>query len=275
MRPLTDPSPSSSESSALEKISTIDVSGDELIRPYQLTVKRGFWALLIMYVCPALIGLGLSFGVKLIRARSNVTDSFDIQMLGMISVLIGGALVLLWSWTDIRRMGSSFLPQIGLQQSFIKTSRASLLILLVLSATHFLAWIYRSVLLPLVDQEGVIGGGSQMFAHIQESGSVIGMIGFLVLALIVGPAMEEVVFRGYLQSALAGRMPGWVAITITSLLFMVGHSPMILWPMYFVYSLAWGWIFLYTGSLKMAIAIHMLSNLIYTVIGFSGWKLLA
>ncbi len=44
-----------------------------------------------------------------------------------------------------------------------------MLIILLLSATHFLAWIYRSVILPLVDQGGVIGGGSQMFAHIQET----------------------------------------------------------------------------------------------------------
>jgi membrane protease YdiL (CAAX protease family) len=113
-----------------------------------------------------------------------------------------------------------------------------------------------------------------MFAHIQETGSVFGMIGFLVLALIVGPVMEEVIFRGYLQSALAGRMPAWGAITITSLLFMAGHGPTILWPMYFI-SVAWGWIFMHTRCLQMSIAIHMLSNIFYTVVAVMGWKILA
>ena len=150
-----------------------------------------------------------------------------------------------------------------------------MLVVLLLSGTHFLAWIYRSLVLPLAGQGGVIGGGSQMFAHIQETGSVLGMIGFLVLALLVGPVMEEVIFRGYLQSALSRRIPAWGAISITSLLFMAGHGPTILWPMYFVYSVAWGWIFMHTRSLTMSIAIHTLSNLFYTLVAVMGWKILA
>lgn len=193
----------------------------------------------------------------------------------MTSVLIGGTITLLWVWTDIRRFGQFFLLQFGLQKSIIKTSQALMLIFLLFSATHFLAWIYRSIILPLVGQVGIIAGGSQMFAHIRETGSVIGMSGFLVLALIVGPVMEEVILRGYLQSALAQRMPEWGAISITSLLFMAGHGPTILWPMYFIYSVTWGWIFMHSISLKMAIAIHMLSNLFYLVVAVMGWKILA
>lgn len=114
-----------------------------------------------------------------------------------------------------------------------------------------------------------------MFAIIQETRSGLGMIGFLALALIIGPVMEEVVFRGYLQSALAKRMPGWGAITITSLIFMAGHGPTVLWPMYFIYSVAWGWVFMRTRSLKTAILFHMLSNLFYTIVAVMGWEILA
>lgn len=272
---MTERISASAESSEPANISSSGVSPVDSCRPYQLTVKRGFLALLIMYSCQTLVGLGFAYAVKFISGGSVDKGVIDIQMIGMTSVLVGGAFVLLWAWIDIHRLGSSFLPQIGLQQSVVKTSKAAMLIILLLSATHFLAWVYRSVILPLVDQGGVIGGGSQMFAHIQETGSVFGMIGFLVLALFVGPVMEEVVFRGYLQSALARRLPVWVAILITSLLFMAGHGPTVLWPMYFVYSVAWGWIFMHTGSLKMSIAIHILSNLFYTVVAVMGWKLLA
>ena len=241
------------------------------VQTYRLTVKRGFLALLIMYACQTLAGISISYGARFIWGAGSI----DLPIVGMSSVLIGGALVLLWVWTEARRWGPSFLPQIGLQQSVIKKRQAVILVLVLLSATHFLAWIYRSVILPLVDQGGIIGGGSQMFAHIQETGSAPGMIGFLILALVVGPVMEEVVFRGYLQSALARRMPGWGAVLITSFVFMAGHGPTILWPMYFIYSVAWGWIFMHTGSLKTAIFIHMLSNLFYTVIAVMGWEILA
>ena len=268
-------SSSKSSEQTTVRISNLEVSQASSSQPYQLTVKRGFLALFIMYASQVLVGLGISYGLSFIQGASDGAGTIDSQTIGMTSVLLGGAIVLLWVWTDIRRFGPSFLPQIGLQQSVIKTSQVAMLIFLLLSATHFVAWIYRSVILPFGGRGGIIGGGSQMFTHIQETGSVFGMAGFLVLALIVGPVMEEFIFRGYLQSALARGLPKWAAISITSLLFMAGHGPTILWPMYFTYSVAWGWIFMHTRSLKMAIAIHMLSNFFYAVVAVMGWKILA
>lgn len=244
-------------------------------QPYRLTVKRGVLAVIIMYLCQILAGIGLSYFFKFFDTPGGIFGSVDIQMIGMFSALIGGIIVLLLFWTDIRRLGRSFYPQIGLVPSILKIKHAVFLVFSVVTATHFLAWIYRSVILPLFGQGGIIGGGSQMFEHISETGSIGGMAAFLILALVVGPVMEEVVFRGYLQSSLSRRMPQWLAITVTSLIFMAGHGPIVLWPMYFVYSIAWGWIFIRTKSLKMAILIHVLSNLFYTIVGFAGWEILA
>ena len=238
---------------------------------YQLTIKRGFLALAIMFASQTLVGIGISYGARAIWGA----DSIDLPTIAVSSVLLGGFIVLLWVWNDIRRFGPAFSHQIGWRPSIISPRQVVVLVLLLLSATHALAWTYRSVLLPLWDQGGIIGGGSQVFAHIKESGSALKMTGFLFLGLVVGPVMEEVVFRGYLQSALARRMPAWAAITITSFLFMLGHGPTILWPMYFLYSVAWGWIFMHTRSLKAAIAIHILSNLFYAVVGVMGWEILA
>jgi membrane protease YdiL (CAAX protease family) len=248
-----------------------DLTGNMSARYSELTLKRGVLAVILMYACQLLAGIIISYTFKLFDSTGGV----DIQIIGLSSILLSGIMVLLWFWWDVHRSGSSFYPQIGLQPSIIKNSKAVLLIISMLGITHFLAWVYRSVLLPMVDQGGIIGGGSQMFTYIQGTGSVTGMIGFLTLALIIGPVMEEIVFRGYLQSSLAKRIPAWAAISITSLIFMAGHSPMVLWPMYFMFSVAWGWIYLRTKSLKMAILIHMLSNLFYTVVGFAGWDILA
>jgi membrane protease YdiL (CAAX protease family) len=248
-----------------------DLTGDMSTQPYQLTIKKGILAIIVMYACQLFAGVVISYAFKLIDSTGGV----DIQIIGLLSVLLSGIMVLLLFWWDIHRSGSSFYPQIGLQPSIIKNSKAVLLVIVTLGTTHFLAWVYRSVILPMFDQEGIIGGGSQMFSYIQTNGGGLEMTGFLILALIVGPLMEEVVFRGYLQSSLAKRIPAWGALSLTSLIFMAGHSPMILWPMYFMFSAAWGWIYLRTGSLKMAVLIHMLSNLFYTVVGFAGWDILA
>ena len=241
------------------------------IKRQQLTIKRGILAIVIMYACQLLAGIAISYGFKFF----SPTDKVPLEILGLTSALLSGIMIITFYWWDIRRSGKTFYPKIGLQPSKIKKSKGLLLIIVALVSTHFLAWIYRSVILPAFGQEGIIGGGSKMFSFVQTNGGALEMGGFLLLALFVGPILEEIVFRGYLQSSLAKKIPLWAAILITSIVFTVGHSPMILWPMYFLYSATWGWILMRTGSLKMAILIHILSNLFYAVVGFAGWDILA
>lgn len=237
----------------------------------QLTIKRGIIAIVAMYVCQLLAGIITSYAFKFFVPSKTV----PIEIIGVSSALLSGIMILLLFWWDLKRSGKSLYTQIGLKASKIKNNKAVLLVIAALVSTHFLAWIYRSVILPSFGQGGIVGGGSKMFSFIQENGGALEMSGFLLLALIVGPIMEEVVFRGYLQSSLTKRIPAWAAILITSVIFTAGHSPMILWPMYFLFSITWGWIYLRTGTLKMAIQIHVLSNLFYTVIGLAGWDILA
>lgn len=244
-------------------------------QPYQLTIKRGLLVLFIMYASQLLVGVGISYGLQFIQNTNPNIEPIDKPIIVLVSLLLSSILTLLWVWIDIRRFGPSFAPQIGLQSSVIKTNHAIMLVLLLVSGTHLFAWIYRSVLLPLVGQEGIIGGGSQTLSQIRETGSITALSGFLILVLIVGPVMEELVFRGYLQSAFSQQMPKWAALALTSIVFTVGHGPLILWPMYFVYSMAWGWIFMHTKSIKTAVAVHMLSNLFYTIVGIMGWEILA
>lgn len=236
-----------------------------------LTIQRGVLAIVIMYACQVIAGIIISYAFKIVKLENEMS----LEMIGLTSILLSGIMILTFFCWDVRRSGQAFYAEIGLQASKIKNTKAVLWVVIALAVTHFLAWIYRSLILPAFGHEGIIGGGTKMFNFIQSKGGVLEMSGFLLLALVVGPVMEEVVFRGYLQSSLAKKMPLWVAIFITSVVFTIGHSPMLLWPMYFLYSATWGWIFIRTGSLKMAVLIHMLSNLFYAIIGFSGWDILA
>ncbi|MFT4834416.1 MAG: membrane protease YdiL (CAAX protease family) [Flavobacteriaceae bacterium] len=252
-----------------------DVSKADTYKPYILTVKRGFIALVMMHVIQTIVGIAFAYGIKIISSQSNQEVIVDIQIIGMTSVLISGVIVLMLIWLDIRRLGSPFLSQLGFRRSAVSIRKAAFFIFLLLAASHFLAWIYRSFILPTFGHGDIIGSASKLFAYLLETESILGVTGFLSLGLIVGPVMEEIIFRGYLQSSLAKRMPHWIAILITSFVFMLGHGPMILWPMYFGYSLAWGWIYMYTRSLKTAIILHLLSNLFYTFVVLLDWDLLA
>lgn len=233
-----------------------------------LTIKKGILAVVAMYACQLLAGLFVSIVI-------NSDKQLSIEVLGLLSALIGGALVLSLFYWDQRKNPFTKLSFTGRAGTSITFKQSISLILLLLTLTHVAAYIYRSIILPEFGHAGVVGGGSQVFSYIHDNTNWLGMLAFLTLALCIGPIMEEVVFREYLQRSLSTRFPVWIAISITSAVFMFGHSPMILWPMYFVFSAAWGYVYMKTGRLSMAILFHVLNNLFYTVIGFLGLEILA
>jgi hypothetical protein len=252
---------------------TPQTHGAESPGAFSLTVKHGILAVVVMYAAQLIAGVGVSSALELIRPDDAAPP--DLYFIGLLSVLTAGVLVLLVFWIHSQRVGEELFRQISLKPSSMPIGQALRLVLIVLVLTHLFAWVYRSLFLPMVGHAGVVGGGSKMFAYVNETGSISLMIAFLSLALFVGPAMEEVVFRGYLQSSLSRKMPSWAALSVTSLVFMAGHSPVVLWPMYFIYSMSWGWVMIRTGSLEMAILVHVLSNLFYAIVGVAGWELLA
>lgn len=241
---------------------------------YHLTVKRGFLALLVMLGSQIVVGLAFSYGLGFVRAAGTDITELERYYTAIASVLGGGILTLMWIWSEVRRFGPVFGPQIGLGTSRTSVARFVLMVLVGFILIRLFAWGYRAVVLPYFGQNDVVGGATQMFTYLLEHGSAFGLTTFLALAIFVGPIVEEMVYRGYLQSALAKRLPGWAAITLVSLIFTVGHGPAVLWPMYFIFSAAWGWVYFRTGSIKPAIAFHMLNNVYYTLVAVTGWTVL-
>lgn len=257
---------------SLESSNALLKDGDSA-SSFKLSAKFGILAVVAMYAAQLIAGTGVSFLLKPLLEDDSGT--VDIQIIGLLSVLIAGVLVLSLFWLHYRREGHALMQEVSFKPSVTPRGQGLRLVITVLVLIHLFAWVYRSVILPELGHGGVIGGGSQMFSYVSDTGSIPAMVAFLSLALFIGPVMEEVVFRGYLQSSLSKKMPLWAALSVTSLVFMAGHSPIVLWPMYFVYSVSWGWVMVRTGSLKMAILIHVLSNLFYTIVGFAGWEILA
>ena len=84
----------------------------------------------------------------------------------------------------------------------------------------------------------------------------------LVIVLVVGivPAMEEMLFRGLMQSALRSLLPGvWPAILMTSALFATVHYSTHILSI-FALSCCLGYAYERSGSLFRPIAIHVLFN---------------
>jgi membrane protease YdiL (CAAX protease family) len=105
----------------------------------------------------------------------------------------------------------------------------------------------------------------------------------VVAASLAAPVYEEVLFRGYLQTAVVASLRGrlddraasWVGIVLASLVFTLIHT----WwmqPVIFVLSLSLGWVYERRGNLWTAIALHAGFNTASTLLfasSITGWGL--
>jgi membrane protease YdiL (CAAX protease family) len=101
-----------------------------------------------------------------------------------------------------------------------------------------------------------------------ESRNELGkLMGSVILIVFLAPLGEEMVFRGIAYTALRGR-GRTRALMVTSLLFAVAHIQVIHFIPIFCIGLILAYLFERTGSLKPAIALHVLVNLTLMILWY-------
>lgn len=95
-----------------------------------------------------------------------------------------------------------------------------------------------------------------------------GLILAIVMVVVVGPVVEEAVFRGALLEGLMARLGPWPAIIVQALLFAAFHRS--LWLLFptFVLGVALGWLAHTRKNLWPSIALHALYNALTVVAAF-------
>ena len=93
-----------------------------------------------------------------------------------------------------------------------------------------------------------------------------------IVAVVVAPISEELLFRGFLQPAL-GRWTGrWLAIILSAAFFAVAHMDLYAMPMLLALGIALGYVYDRTRSLAAPVALHMAFNgmTLLSVFAFRG-----
>jgi len=83
---------------------------------------------------------------------------------------------------------------------------------------------------------------------------------FFLVAVVLAPFTEEVLFRGLLQPALKRRLGAIPAVVLTAAGFAVVHVSITVAPAIFVLGLALGYVYERTGTLAAPIAFHAAFN---------------
>lgn len=129
-----------------------------------------------------------------------------------------------------------------------------LAVVLVVAAMIF-NYVYATYVIPGI---GMQEDMAKMLAAIPRTPLNI-IAGFTAIA-IAAPLVEELLFRGFLQNAIAKYLPIWAAILLSSLLFASVHLQPYAIPGLMSLSIAFGYLYHRTGSLRMNILLHMANN---------------
>jgi membrane protease YdiL (CAAX protease family) len=129
-----------------------------------------------------------------------------------------------------------------------------LAISLVIAAMAF-NFVYANYLIPGVGMQDNV---AKMLAGIKPTPLNMAVMFFAMT--IAAPVVEELLFRGLLQNALAKYVPSWGAILLSSLLFALVHLQLYAIPALMSLSIAFGYLYHRTGSLRTNIILHMANN---------------
>ena len=78
---------------------------------------------------------------------------------------------------------------------------------------------------------------------------------------MIAPIFEELLFRGWLLAGLLPHLGATRSIALSALLFALVHGDAAHMPGLFVLGSVLGWVYLRSGSLLAAMAVHVMWNL--------------
>ena len=193
----------------------------------------------------------------------------DIGVFFLILVLLGSVLRLCVRLHLLPRSQLTH-PSVSLQ--FAVVAFLGLALYLVLKFRHHqpvlrpLGWVWPRAAYIVV---ALLGGislalGVALYLHFRShSTPPMAIVELLVLGVVLGPILEESVFRGCLLPVLAQTTGNLAAVILTALLFALFHQPanLVHWVSFTATGVAYGWICLASRSTTAGAFMHATYNL--------------
>ena len=193
----------------------------------------------------------------------------DIGVFFLVLVLLGSVLRLFVRFHLLQRSELTD-PSFGLQ--FAVVASLSLALYLVLKFRHHqpvlqpLGWVWprtAHIVVALIAGVLLASGVALYLRFRNQSTPPMAVIELLVLGFLLGPILEESLFRGCLLPLLAQTTGNGTAVILTAILFALFHQPPNLahWVSFTATGIAYGWIRVASRSTAAAAVMHATYNL--------------
>lgn len=231
--------------------------------PADLLVGVGLWFVgsgVGAYLASTVVGMGDAPGAMLVRGLAAQAGMLPAVVYTIVRARLGveGG-VRAWGFA------SPVAPALG--QTLAVTLFLVPATLLTLSLAAYISKQFGHVPDPI---------GHQLLRAMHESPDPGIILAFAVSAVVLAPIIEEIIFRGLLQTGLrhcTGVNHRWLVIAIASVLFTAIHlgvEPIAI-PGLFVLSLGLGYVYERTGSIWTSMLVHAAFNALNIAAVFAGW----
>ena len=123
-----------------------------------------------------------------------------------------------------------------------------------------------SILISLINIDGLLGSYSESSSSLFASGVVLVIIRTVILA----PAAEELIFRGLMFKRTESLLGFWPAALISAAVFGIYHLNLAQGIYAFLFGILFCLVYRRFGNLSACICMHVCANLLSVILEFSG-----
>lgn len=214
------------------------------------------FAFLLLQILAGVITLGIAIGMDK-SGRDPVALAGDLSFIAgptIVSLIASSVVLLGLFWLHLRKEDRA--ARIGLMRwsrlSLIQTVGLAIGLIALGLAFNYL---YANYVIPDIKVQEAL---RKMFAALPDT--PVNTIMLFVAIAGIAPLLEEILFRGLLQNALAKKLPAWGAILGASAIFGAVHMDYHAFPALMVMGAVFGILYHKTGSLRVNIIAHMINN---------------
>lgn len=152
-----------------------------------------------------------------------------------------------------------------IELKFVKTNNINILLAIILGVS---CWLFNSGVLSLVEEAGIFSSQFEYMSEILTPLSQGSLIVSIITVGIVAPIAEEILFRGVIYNTLNRKISVKWTIIIQAIFFGIFHGNLIQGLYATLLGLIFGYVTYKTKSLWPAITMHIVNNLVATIIPF-------
>lgn len=213
-----------------------------------------------------MIAVGIALAVLFVRSSAAATQPMNPGPAVVYIAIAAQAAGLLALGAMLSNLSRGIVSRLGLDIASLQTSLLPAMVAAAaaIPLTFLVAWLVEVIFRQLGYEQPLIHGLLQLA---KDHPSMMPWIA--LSAIVAAPMFEEVVFRGCLQTGLAGMLARagvgevqsrWSGIAVASLLFVLVHGQFWMMPPLFVLSVFLGYAYERTGKLWVPILMHMAFN---------------